>query len=60
MRPYQVLRNDEAMPQLPSGYPGSFLLASIPPLWFSVMNPKVMAWAGGDISKVNQGPEGEI
>ena len=35
------------------GYPGMYLLAAIPPLWFRVMDPKVMAWAGGDLSKVN-------
>jgi alkane 1-monooxygenase len=55
LRPYQSLRNFHDLPSLPSGYPGSFLLAAIPPLWFRVMNPKVLAWAGGDISKVNRG-----
>ncbi|MEM9732331.1 MAG: alkane 1-monooxygenase [Pseudomonadota bacterium] len=55
MRPYQALRNFDELPRLPSGYPGTFLLASIPPLWFKVMNPKVMAWAGGDMAKVNTG-----
>ncbi|MEM7546414.1 MAG: alkane 1-monooxygenase [Pseudomonadota bacterium] len=56
MRPYQALRNFDHLPRLPSGYPGCFGLALIPPLWFRVMNPKVMAWADGDISKVNTGP----
>jgi alkane 1-monooxygenase len=55
LRPYQALRNFHDLPSLPSGYPGSFLLAAIPPLWFRVMNPKVLAWAGGDVSKVNRG-----
>ncbi len=55
LRPYQALRNFEDLPSLPSGYPGSFLLAAIPPLWFKVMNPKVLAWAGGDMAKVNAG-----
>ncbi|MEM1039305.1 MAG: alkane 1-monooxygenase [Pseudomonadota bacterium] len=55
MRPYQSLRNFEDLPRLPSGYPGCFALAAIPPLWFKVMNPKVMAWADGDISRVNTG-----
>ncbi|EFL89249.1 alkane 1-monooxygenase, partial [Ahrensia sp. R2A130] len=45
MRPYQALRNFDELPRLPSGYPGCFALASIPPLWFKVMNPKVMDWA---------------
>jgi alkane 1-monooxygenase len=53
MRPYQTLRNFDELPRLPSGYPGSFVLAAIPPLWRKVMDPKVMAWAGGDINKTN-------
>ena len=28
-------------PQAPFGYPGLFLLAIIPPLWFRVMNPRL-------------------
>ncbi len=55
-RPYQALRDFADLPRLPSGYPGMFLLAAIPPLWFKVMDPKVMAWAGGDLSKVNADP----
>ncbi|WP_310620925.1 alkane 1-monooxygenase [Flexibacterium corallicola] len=54
LRPYQTLRNFPDLPRLPSGYPGCFALAAIPPLWFRVMDPKVMEWAGGDISKVNR------
>jgi alkane 1-monooxygenase len=30
-------------------------LATIPPLWFRVMNPKALAWAGGDVTKLNRG-----
>ncbi len=56
MRPYQALRDFDELPRLPSGYPGMFVLAAIPPLWFRVMDPKVLAWAGGDISKLNTGP----
>lgn len=56
LRPYQALRNFDDLPRLPSGYPGSFLLASVPPLWFRVMNPKALAWAGGDVTKLNRGP----
>lgn len=55
MRPYQSLRDFKELPRLPSGYPGSFVLASIPPLWFQIMNPKVLAWAGGEMGKVNTG-----
>lgn len=56
MRPYQALRDFEDLPRLPSGYPGCFVLAFIPPLWFRVMNPKVLALADGDMSRVNTGP----
>ena len=57
MKPYQALLDFKDLPRLPSGYPGMYLIAAIPPLWFRVMNPKVMAWAGGDIGKVNATPE---
>jgi|688.fasta_scaffold46931_2 alkane 1-monooxygenase len=40
-RPYQILRSFEKAPELPSGYPGMLLLTLVPPLWFSVMDPKV-------------------
>ena len=46
-RRYQSLRHFEDLPQLPSGYPGMFLVAYLPPLWFRVMDPRVVAWAGG-------------
>ena len=54
-RRYQSLRHFEDVPQLPSGYFGMFLLSYVPPLWRRVMDPKVMAWADGDLSRVNTG-----
>jgi alkane 1-monooxygenase len=47
------LRDFDDIPRLPNGYTGMFGLAAIPPLWFRVMDPKTLAWAGGDISKLN-------
>ncbi len=38
---YQVLDHHDESPQLPLGYPGSILMALIPPLWFGVMNKRV-------------------
>ena len=38
---YQVLQHHEDAPQLPTGYPGSMILALVPPLWFYVMNKKI-------------------
>jgi alkane 1-monooxygenase len=40
-RKYQVLRHHNNAPQLPTGYPGSMILALIPPAWFYVMNRKI-------------------
>lgn len=56
MRPYQALRDFPDLPRLPSGYPGMYLLAAIPPVFYCVMDPKVLAWAGGDLSKTNIAP----
>ena len=38
---YQLLEHFDESPQLPTGYPGMMLLASIPPLWFAVMNSRI-------------------
>lgn len=40
-RKYQILRHMDSSPQMPTGYPGMMILSMIPPLWFSIMNPKV-------------------
>lgn len=53
MRPYQALRDFEGIPRLPTGYPGCLGMAFFPPVWFRVMDPKVMEWAEGDLSKVH-------
>lgn len=54
-RDYQVLRTYEDVPTLPAGYPGSFLLALIPPLWFRAMDHRVAAWAKRYGGTVNRG-----
>lgn len=55
-RRYQSLRNFDNIPQLPNGYYGMYLLAYFPPLWFRVMDPKLLALPHiqGDLSKVNR------
>jgi alkane 1-monooxygenase len=40
-RKYQVLRYFEESPQLPLGYPASMVLSFLPPVWFSLMNPRI-------------------
>ena len=52
-RAYQVLRDYDDVPNLPTGYGGCFAMAFIPALWSKVMDKRVMDWADGDLSKVN-------
>ncbi|MBL0145165.1 MAG: alkane 1-monooxygenase [Chitinophagaceae bacterium] len=40
-RKYQILKHYNDAPQLPTGYPGSMVLALVPPAWFYVMNKKL-------------------
>lgn len=37
-RKYQILRHHDHSPQMPTGYPGMMILATVPPLWFKVMH----------------------
>jgi len=55
-RRYQSLRHFEDAPQLPNGYLGMFLAAYIPPIWFRIMDPKVVKWAHGDASLIHFQP----
>ena len=57
-RRYQSLRHFEQLPQLPSGYFGMFPLAYLPPLWFRVMDPRLLALphVQGDLSHINIDP----
>ena len=34
-----------------------FFISMFPSVWFSVMNPKVIEWAEGDMNKVNIDPD---
>jgi alkane 1-monooxygenase len=60
-RRYQSLRSFADLPELPSGYSGMYALAYIPPLWYKVMDKRVMAvpHINGDLSKVNIDPKSE-
>lgn len=55
-RRYQCLRHFDEAPQLPTGYFGMFLLAYVPPLWFRVMNPRLVAMVGRDPERINFQP----
>ena len=55
-RRYQVLRDFHEAPQLPTGYAGMIMLAAVPPLWFRVMDPRVLDHFDGDMSRANIAP----
>ena len=57
-RRYQSLRHFEDLPQLPSGYFGMFPLSYVPPLWFRVMDRRLLALpqVQGDLERVNLDP----
>lgn len=54
-RRYQALRDFPDAPQLPSGYASMITLAYLPPLWFAVMDKRVLAHYGGDPTRINRG-----
>jgi len=41
---YQVLNHYDESPQLPAGYSAMIIVALFPPLWFSLMNPRLEKW----------------
>ena len=51
-RKYQILRHIDESPQMPTGYPGMMLLATIPPIWFSIMNPRIRKIKAEYLAKV--------
>ena len=46
-RKYQILRHLDESPQLPYGYPASIVLALIPPVWFKLMDNKLLRYSPG-------------
>jgi alkane 1-monooxygenase len=52
-RPYQLLRDINTAPDMPTGYPTMMMLAMFPPLWFFVMDRRVVRWADNDMTRVN-------
>lgn len=52
-RSYQSLRDFTELPRLPSGYFGMFIAAYIPPLWFAVMNSRLLKAVNGDVTRIN-------
>jgi alkane 1-monooxygenase len=56
-RRYQSLRHFDDLPTLPNGYFGMFLVALVPPLWFRVMDPRVLAQAERDPQRIHFYPK---
>jgi alkane 1-monooxygenase len=59
LRRYQSLRHFDNLPELPNGYFGMYVLAYLPPLWFRVMDRRLLALphVAGDLDKVNIDPD---
>ena len=55
-RRYQTLRHFDDSPQLPSGYAGMITLAYFPPLWFALMNQRVIRHYKGDLGRIHFHP----
>jgi alkane 1-monooxygenase len=55
-RRYQILRSRDTSPQLPAGYATMIVVALFPPLWRRIMDHRVLAHYGGDLSRANVHP----
>ncbi|MQW92529.1 alkane 1-monooxygenase [Acinetobacter wanghuae] len=55
-RPFQALRNFKEAPVLPSGYATMLIPALIPPLWYKMMDKRVVAHYKGDLTRANIHP----
>ncbi len=55
-RRYQTLRSSMQAPQLPAGYLSMIVFAAVPPLWRHIMDHRVLAHYGGDITLANIQP----
>ena len=44
------------MPQLPNGYFGIFTVAYFPPLWFALMDARLVAAVHSDATRINFSP----
>lgn len=56
LRRYQALRSFDESPQLPAGYATMVVAALVTPVWRRIMDPRVLAHYGGDLSLANVHP----
>ncbi|MDN5582434.1 MULTISPECIES: alkane 1-monooxygenase [unclassified Corynebacterium] len=55
-RRYQSLRSDVFAPELPGGYATMIAVASFPPLWFKIMDKRLMQYYNNDTERANLYP----
>lgn len=55
-RRYQSLRHFEDLPTLPNGYFGMFLVAYFPPLWYAIMDKRLLEQVRYDPARINFDP----
>ena len=55
-RRFQALRHFDEAPQLPTGYAGMIVLALIPPVWYRVMDRRLLSHYCGDVTRANIHP----
>ncbi|MGL5858494.1 MAG: alkane 1-monooxygenase [Angustibacter sp.] len=55
-RRFVALRHVDEAPQLPAGYAAMILIALIPPVWRRVMDQRVLAHYGGEVTLANRRP----
>ena len=55
-RRYQTLRDFEESPVLPTGYAGMMVISMVPPIYRRIMDKRVLAHFGGDLSRANISP----
>ena len=55
-RRYQSLRHFENLPELPNGYFGMFFISYFPPIWYKVMDKRLLEHAGYDARNINFDP----
>jgi alkane 1-monooxygenase len=55
-RRYQSLRHFDALPELPNGYMGVMLVSYFPPLWYALMDPRLVRAVHGDASRISFQP----
>jgi alkane 1-monooxygenase len=53
---YQSLRDFPDLPRLPNGYFGMYLVAYFPPLWFKLMDRRLLDAVGRDPARINFEP----